>query len=480
MEKLKTIQTNNYQVRSDSYQDREYIVVPVVMMTEGVHNGSHGPIYHSTETLSQYTEAWNGIPVMIDHPRDEEGNYISANSPGQLQRAVGMVFNTHFEGTKLKAEAWLDKQKLLAVSQEASTYIHQNRPLEVSIGAFTEELVGEGEWNGETYTATAQGYRPDHLALLPGGTGACSWADGCGIRANDAHNTKGGKMDEKLSKNLKELNAQGYSISLINNQQGYRELMDKVRGKLDAMDANGRMHFLEEIYDNYIIYRVQRQEDPQYTLYRQTYTVDGSENIQFSGDPSEVRRNVDYVTMSGMRRTKFNSNNEKEDKKMSDTKQPCGECMEKVVALINNKATRFSKADREWLLLQDESTLDKLVPMNPEPVQVNQQQALEVLSETLGDVDKALEVLPADVKARVQLGLKVYDEQRTGLIKEIQANTGDTWSEDELKGMDLEVLNKIHKSVQPKGDYSGQGRSVQVNQGEESPEALYPGGIAVE
>lgn len=470
MNKLKSIQVNNYEIKEAVHNGREYFVVPVVMMVEGVHNGSHGPIYHSVEVLSSYVQAWNGIPIMINHPEDQNGNYISANSPDQLQRSVGKIFNARFENNRLMAEAWLDKQKLLAVSEEASQHIQQHRPIDVSIGAFTEEIMEAGEWKGESYTAIAQGYRPDHLAILPGGVGACSWADGCGIRLNTKN--KGGKMYEEISKNAKLLNSQGYTINPIVNAQGYRELIDKMRTKLNALDSEERMYFVQEVYDDHLIYQVVRPDNSQ-TLYRQDYTVNDSDEIEFSGEPTEVRRQVEYVTMSGMRRTKFNNNSKTKNVMVDKEKTPCGNCMEKIVELINNKQTRFEKSDREWLLTQDESTLDKLFPKDPEPVKVNQEQAIEVLSETFADMDKVMELLPADVKSKIELGLSAYNKQRNNLIKEIQANTDkDTWVEDDLKDMDIEVLQKIHKSVQPKGDYSGQGGSVTANDESNNPDDL--------
>jgi len=55
----------------------------------------------------------------------------------------------------------------------------------------------EGVWNEEEYHSIVRNYRPDHLALLPGAIGACSWEDGCGIRANK--DIKKGGKDEVIN-----------------------------------------------------------------------------------------------------------------------------------------------------------------------------------------------------------------------------------------------------------------------------------------
>ena len=188
---LYQVKSNNYEPRTETYMGKKHLVVPVVMMVEGVHCGSAGPLFHSIEELGKYPASWNGIPVSIQHP-EQDGQYISANSPEVLERqTVGQVFNTRTDGNKLKAECWVDIERIMSISPEAYAYLNSKRPLEVSIGVFTDDIETDGEWNGEHYSAVATNHRPDHLALLPGGTGACSWADGAGIRINSKQ--KGGE-----------------------------------------------------------------------------------------------------------------------------------------------------------------------------------------------------------------------------------------------------------------------------------------------
>jgi hypothetical protein len=202
---------NYYAVRTELLQNKKHLVVPVVMMVEGVHEGSAGALFHPAEELGKYPQSWNGIPISIHHPREGD-DYISCNDPSVIDfQVVGRVFNTEFKDNALRAEAWLDEEALQRVSPETFHLIQQGRPLEVSVGVWTDDDPVAGVWNGEEYTAIARNHRPDHLALLPEGQGACSWADGCGVRANQecgckkkvCSNTKGGETYQM--KNVEEL-----------------------------------------------------------------------------------------------------------------------------------------------------------------------------------------------------------------------------------------------------------------------------------
>jgi hypothetical protein len=177
-------QVLDYEVKLIVHQEKAHLVIPVVMMVEGVHNGNQGPIFHSIAELGKFPESWNGIPVVIYHP-EEDGLAVSANSPDVIDKmTVGRVYNTSVEGKKLKAEVWLDEDKLNNVSSKTLDEINDTKEVEVSLGMFTENEDAEGEYEGEVYTKIAHNHRPDHLAILPDQVGACSCADGCGLGAN--------------------------------------------------------------------------------------------------------------------------------------------------------------------------------------------------------------------------------------------------------------------------------------------------------
>ena len=483
MEKI--IQANNsYDIRTEMHQGRSQIVVPVIMMVEGVHDGSQGPLFHSAAELGKVPGSWNGIPVVVGHP-EEDGQNVSANSPEVIDREViGRVYNTHMDGAKLKAEAWLDEEKLRQMNPLALAYIRQGRPLDVSIGVFTDDENVPGEWNGERYDAIARNHRPDHLALLPGGTGACSWDDGCGVRTNT--NKEGGnEVNEEvfvkgkdLSEAMKSLSKKGLVVIPINNnEQGYRTLVQSIQTKLDSMDNDFKTYYLQEVFEDYFIYEV-RKRDEGSTLYKDGYNVQEDETVEFTEEPTEVRRDVKYVTMS-FKRTNFNNNQKKEVKTMSELKKtPCPDRVDELIAL---ESTKYTEKDKEWLLTQEADNIEKMFPNEPEvkkeTPQINVEDVKKAVIKALTweEIEKKM---PKEKQDQFSAGWKLYQEQREKTIKGILDSTEDVWTEESLKAMEDETLKKVSKSVKVESDFSLLSvQSIQVGGGQEP---LYLGGIEIE
>lgn len=178
--------------RFESLEGKNYMVVPMVMLTEGVHAGSNGPLYYPRNELAKTPAIWNHKPVVVYHPT-QNGAAISACEPAVIQsRKVGIIMNTRFEPGKgrapgrLKAEAWLDTNKLKQVDARVLNALSRKEMVEVSTGLFTDNEYTPGHWNGEKYSAIATNYRADHLAILPDEKGACSIADGAGLLRNSS------------------------------------------------------------------------------------------------------------------------------------------------------------------------------------------------------------------------------------------------------------------------------------------------------
>jgi hypothetical protein len=385
------------------WEGRQYLVVPVVMMVEGVHNGSHGPVYHSLEELGRIEEAWNGMPITLSHPKNVTGEYVSANSPEILGKwSIGRVFNARIEDGKLKAEAWVDIAKLASVSPNTLTAIQQGRVMEISVGIFSDEEYTEGNWNGEDFIAIAKNYRPDHLALLPEEVGACSVNDGCGLRVNS------------------DIGSDGTVLSG------------------DSIIA---------------------------THYGETFTV-GTTGT--GGDPT-------VVDVTDIQETDSNLINSK----------MCSKCPEKVQALVDSPKTNFDESDLEWLSTLDEDKLDKLIPKLSVETEIKLptvEEAWEVVRAGLSNLDDYIKLLPEDVRQQVNVGLEVFQRVRQETITSIQANTEkDTWKNEDLEKMSLDVLKKIEKSIQKKSeltdnvDYSLRGVREDIGSGSKVKPMPLPG-----
>lgn len=202
-------------IRYETFEGRRHLVAPVTLLVEGVHIGMGGrALYYPAQELARHPASWNGRPVPIFHPtiKGEDGNVIpvSANSPEVLQRErAGYLFNAWYDEAKraLRAEIWLEEEKARRKAPSLVSALERGERIEVSTGLWGDiEEVG-GVWNGETYEAVFRNYLPDHLALLPGGEGACNLKDGCGVFNQDGQSgpsmaaldehKEGGSMEPK-------------------------------------------------------------------------------------------------------------------------------------------------------------------------------------------------------------------------------------------------------------------------------------------
>lgn len=161
-------------------EGRRHYVVPMVMLTEGVHAGSNGPVFYSTNELTRSVPYWNGKPIVVKHPGQ---SYAGRPEVWESQR-VGTVFNTRMDKTKLVAEAWIDIEKAKTVDPRIGEAIQSKRNMEVSTGLSFPLNQVFGTFNNKEYHSKAEHLIPDHLALLPDSKGACSIDDGCGLVRN--------------------------------------------------------------------------------------------------------------------------------------------------------------------------------------------------------------------------------------------------------------------------------------------------------
>lgn len=171
-------------IRNATMEGRNYVVVPMVMLTEGVHRGSNGAMLYPAEELSKTPVVWNMKPLVVNHP-EANGVGLSATDPEVAESyKVGLIMNTRFEDGKLKAEAWVEEERADKVDDRIMEAIRNEEMMELSTGVFVDADGDAGEWNGEPYDCIARNYRPDHLAILPDKRGACSIADGAGFIRN--------------------------------------------------------------------------------------------------------------------------------------------------------------------------------------------------------------------------------------------------------------------------------------------------------
>lgn len=415
-------------IRREKLIGKDYIVAPMVMLTEGVHQGSNGPLYYPAEELAKLPAVWNHKPAVIYHPK-EKGVPVSACIPTMLEKhAVGIVLNTEWdaEKSKLRAEAWIDEARIKQVDMRVYKALMNNEIMEVSTGLFTENTAVDGEWNGEKYVAIARNYRPDHLAILPDQTGACSVADGAGLMQVNSQETW-----NKFSSVIGEL---------VVNEQSHEQL----RGQLCRVieDDFGYAAYVEEVYDDYLVYVIGGK------YYRVNYSMDG-ETAKLSGQPTKVERVVDYQPAANAETPPAEQDSDTMTKKSI------------IDGLISNKKTTWEEKDRKTLDAMPEETLKKIVenttadppadppkpddkkgdgtpPPNPTP-----QTGTPPADPPANNKEETVTITKSQwsqLQGLLDNAQKVTDAEKQRYIGIISANEGNQLTEDQLKGLTTDVL----------------------------------------
>lgn len=182
---------------------KTYIVLPVVMLVEGVHIGSDGiPTLYTKNSIAKNISFWNGKPATLNHPSNNNGEpTLIGESPEIFSKfKIGEIFHTKFEDKKLKSLLFLEKNILYNIIPNFDSL----KEINVSTGGVVYGNFKKGTFNSadgkkEEYEFEVDGMLPDHMAILPNTNGACSWDDGCGIRLN-----KDGKDKKMETKEVKD------------------------------------------------------------------------------------------------------------------------------------------------------------------------------------------------------------------------------------------------------------------------------------
>lgn len=437
-----------------------YAVYPSVILVEGVHHGAIGaPTFYPLEVLEASAPHWNNIPVTINHPQDQEGAYVSAGSPEVLSAwAVGKLLNSRFEDGKLRAEVMIDLKKAAAKHSTLINSLDRGVEMELSTGLFGEEVMEPGLWNNEAYETRLTAIQPDHLALLPDATGACSWADGCGVRANLKVNAGPAVNQSK----------EDYRPDMVNTAS-HDGIRNQLRSYVDAMDVRRLMdngpymyHYIIEVYDNYFIYEEESQDGVKH--WRQSYSINAEDQVVVTDDKTQVQKRVEYVPINP---------NANEENKMAKEKKCCAD---RVAALIANEATPYTAEDSEMLTALTEAQMEKLEAPYKANADGDKKEGDKV-DQKINEGAEGTETpeqkwatfmnsAPAEFRAVINAGTRALDAKRTEAITKIKANALNTLTDEELKAMPDIVLEKLALVAAPevkRPNYSGQGGGFQTN-----------------
>jgi len=400
----------------------------MVMIKEGVLNGSDGPILYTSEELAKVPQVWNTKPVVVQHPM-LNGKSLSACDPDVLEKyRVGMILNTSWDGQRLKAEAWLEPSRLEAVDSRVLNAVQKGEMMEVSTGLFSEIEQKPGVFKGRHYKGVVRNLRPDHLAILPDSIGACSIADGAGLMRNS-------RKEMELI-----LNSFG-----INRDAAHDKVRLLLRNAASA-ELGERFDFIENVFDTTFVYKTNDG------LWQRNYSLQGGKAV-LEGLPVRVERDVTYKAL-------INVNENQGKKKMENT--------------IKTSLGVRKEEDREFLEGLSEEQLTKnmqtaktavVTPSIP-PTEEKKEEIVEEVkqvdnTEQVKAPSDYLEALPAEIREVLNEALTTQAEQKAKLVESIVANKKNILSKEQLATLKMTELKAMAALAQEepkaKTSYAGLG-----------------------
>jgi hypothetical protein len=312
-----------------------------------------------------------------------------------------LVLNTKFEDGKLKAEAWIDKEKVAKVDERVMSALEAGQVMELSTGAFVDVEPEQGQWNDEKYIGIVRNIRPDHVALLPDKKGACSVEDGAGLLRN-----------QKLTK----------------NELSFGDKFDQIRRQL--YERFGQNVSVMDLYDDYVVYCT---EDYYYKL---PYRVVGQNRVKLAEQaPVPVVRVVEYREIG--QETALNSNNQRmnEETKLAE-------------AIIAANAG-WTEADKAELVKLPKAILERMAQLSQKSVEKEPTESEEIagtqepVKNQVTTVEQYVQLAPPEIREVLVNGLSVYREEKAKMIDLLLKNQNNTFKQEELEAWPLANLRRL-------------------------------------
>lgn len=485
-------------VRNDTHLGKDFLVVPVVALMEGVFQGTlaEEPEYVPAAALEKGVPSWNGRPVTLNHP-EVNGELVSANNPDVLEDwQFGLTFNTQMKDGKLTTEAWLDKSRAESLDGEfleAFEALENKETLEVSTGAFVIKQEGDGVFGGRSYSGSWDSVFPDHLAILSKGKiGACSVADGCGtMRTQDASpslDTSSGAFyalvaeedDDTIYTDMK-AHAEG------KHGGKFRSMVDKFLGQLGlktnfshsnirtALEAAlEKVHevdwvYVTAVFDDSVVYE---RSDEYYKLWQRSYSINDAGEIALGSEITEVTPKLDYVPL-----------------KVTIEEKSIMEKKDKIAALIKSGA--FTECEQSMLEGLEEKVIDQMVGAQAVKAVADTTTEAKTDADTIADLTTKLKAsedalakataAPAatdtntdtDTDGEDEVAPEVLEEalalrtqQRTNIVTHLLKDKQCDFTQEDLEAMSTKQLQSLNKMTTRPVVISGGDSTLSAQEGD--------------
>ena len=417
------------------FEGVEHLIVPVVGAKEMVMNG----YFYPANEFKDWIETWEGVPVPINHPK-QNNVAISARSPRiQELTSVGHFFDVEFtQNNELKGNLYINIEKVKKLNAEyIIEQFEKGEIMEVSTGLYSNIENVSGEYNGQKYEGIVRHIRPDHLALLPNETGACSIADGCGAgikndcQCNDSLSSCGCENENKnsLVEKVKE------ALSVINlkkylDNYSHKEMQKNIYDELSKMYQEHI--YIIDMYEDVVIF----EKNNDRKIYKQSYKYETEKDQYVLGDDAvEVVQKTNYVEKN------------KGGIYMENTTEiKTNEVVEEVVEEVKTEETEV----KEEVATEPETQTEAEA----------EEEKTELVENSLIDNEK---------KEFIENQLKEFDAKKEELKKSLIENSSLT--QEEVNTFTFNVLQKLNDVVKPK-NYSGNGVSINKVEEKYEPKGL--------
>jgi len=468
-------------VRREQFQGTEHLVIPIVALVEGVLHSSNA-MYPELALASEFGKvpvSWNGRPVTINHPMVNGVNVSASQSPEVFQQeAIGFLFNTKVEDNKLKTEAWINLDtvaKADQLTQDTVARLETNDSadvVEVSTGLFQMMEASTGRFNGKAFMGVWREIIPDHLAILQKGVeGACSVKDGCGARVNLMRVNCACQQSSTPAVTIPAANSiiidDNASVERTTFLRGLKnkftgiffaknagaELSDTdtraaIQSALSAEDGD-RYYDIIAVFATHVVYCSSWEG----TLEQRSYEISSKGEVVLGSEKVRVRPETTFVPVTF-----------KEDSRMNKK--------ELIDGLIANTANKFAETDRASLEALSEDMLTKLSSVDSLVEETSQTIEVPAPVVNAATPEEFLRTVPEEMRSMFAEGLRMQQDRKDVLVKELLANTRNGFEETELRAMEISRLEKLAKL----GDlpsYQGRqgGAPVTVNAADAVPRA---------
>lgn len=451
-------------LRVETLRNSEYAVTPAVILVEGVIQGAMAdtPELALSSEFGKIPEAWNGRPVVVNHPK-RNSQFVPAGIPDVWeQEVIGWLFNTVVEDSRLKTELWVNKEWMEDSGySEIKANVEEAKTMEVSTGLFADVEEVSGIWNGEQYEGVWRNVVPDHLAILENSPGACSVEDGCGtsrlnVQSPQSTQSEGGCCMSTSNDNA-DRKGPGFLARLLNfvstvkSNSTDMNTGDQFAAASSALGAVEKDFYVVAVYDDRVIYEVYDQSAG-WRMKQRSMSISSDGQVSIGSEAIEVMPVTDFVPV------KITVTSTTDTPETPEAPEPVLEANAGTAGTAGDTSDEEIPQSPTAEPLNGKTVTDTQVPelstQEPEPEPTPAPEPTSTVVEEHMTLQSFLAKADKSEASRVQAALQVFEAQRSDLIKQILGSETNAFSETELRAMSHEQLQKVN-ALATKTNYTG-------------------------